>query len=116
MAAIRPDADELSTFIFRVSSMHEHKWVFATSVAVDESCSKRHGTNKDVGLVEPRCRTPNRETVAGLASASLWVSKMNLVLQTFVRHASIIVKCRKSVNFKNLFDLEFRHCTIQMSL
>jgi len=78
VAAIRPDAEELLMFIFKVSSMHEHKWVFAISAAVDESCSKRQGTNKDVGLVKPRCKTPNRETVAGLASASLWVSKINL--------------------------------------
>jgi hypothetical protein len=116
VAVIRPDADDLLTFIFRVSSMHEHKWVFAISAAVDESCSKRHGTNKDVGFVEPRCRTPKRDTVAGLASASLWVSKMNLV-----KRASIIVKCRQNVKFKNSFNLKyiirefgrFRHYTVK---
>jgi len=58
--------------------MHEHKWAFAISAAVEGSCSNRHGTSKDDDFVDPRCKTPNRETVAGLALASLCVSKINL--------------------------------------
>jgi hypothetical protein len=49
-----------------------------TSAAVEENFSNCRGINKIVDFADPRCRTPNRETVAGLAPASLWVSKMNL--------------------------------------
>lgn len=76
--SIKPDAEETSALIFKHSSTQEQRWEFASSFAASGSAFNREVSSKELELVEPKWTTPNRDTVAGLALANLWVSKMNL--------------------------------------